>query len=115
MTLRDKRILLVEDEALIAAMVSDMLTDLGATVVGPAGSLTNALALAETGDFDAAVLDVNLRGERVDPVADLLIRRGIPVLYASGYGATASRGGPAIDKPYTQDKLEQGLRSVLKA
>ena len=111
--LRDKRILLVEDEALIAAMVSDMLADLGATVVGPANSLPKALALAQSADFDAAVLDVNLQGERVDAVADLLIGRGIPVLFASGYGAAAIRGQAAIDKPYTQDKLAQALSAVM--
>ena len=111
--LRDKRILLVEDEALIAAMVSDMLADLGATVIGPASSLPKAMALAQDGTFDAAVLDVNLAGERVDPVADLLIERGVPVLFATGYGAAATRGHPTIDKPYTQDRLEQGLFEVM--
>lgn len=113
MDLRDKRILLVEDEALIAAMVSEMLSDLGATVVGPAGSVQNALALAQSANFDAALLDVNLRGERVDPVADVLIERSIPVLFASGYGAAASHGRAVIDKPYTQDTLAQGLLAVM--
>lgn len=113
MDLRDKKILLVEDEALIAAMVSDMLADLGATVVGPAGSVQKALALARSASFDAAVLDVNLRGERVDPVADVLVERSIPVLFASGYGATVNCGQTVIDKPYTQDKLAQGLLAVM--
>jgi CheY-like chemotaxis protein len=111
--LQDKKILLVEDEALIAAMVADMLTDLGATVIGPASSVPKAMALVETETFDAAVLDINLHGEMVHPVADLLIERGIPVLFASGYGAAASRGQVAIDKPYTQDKLAQGLFEVM--
>lgn len=111
--LRDKRILLVEDEALIAAMVSDMLADLGATVVGPAGSLPKALALAQSENVDAAILDMNLRGERVDPVTDVLIKRGIPILFATGYGSSAGRGHPAIDKPYTQDKLAEGLCAVM--
>lgn len=114
-SLRDKKILLVEDEALIAAMAADMLANLGATVVGPAGSLSGALALATSADCDAAVLDVNLRGERVDPVAAVLGKRGIPVLFATGYGAGANLGHLTIDKPYTQDKLAQGLVAVLAA
>lgn len=112
--LRDKRILLVEDEALIAVMVADMLADLGAIVVGPAGTLPKALALAKSEDVDAAVLDMNLRGERVDPVTDVLVARGIPILFATGYGSSAGGSHPAIDKPYTQDKLVQGLCAVME-
>ena len=110
--LADKRILLVEDEVLIAEMVVDMLTGLGATVIGPATSLEAGLSLAGSESIDAAVLDINLRGERIDPIADLLDARGIPVLFATGYGTAAGvdrRDAPVIDKPYTQERLATGL------
>jgi two-component sensor histidine kinase/CheY-like chemotaxis protein len=99
---------LVEDEVLIAEMVVDMLTGLGATVIGPATSLEAGLSLAGSESIDAAVLDINLRGERIDPIADLLDARGIPVLFATGYGMAAgrpARNAPVIDKPYTQERL----------
>jgi CheY-like chemotaxis protein len=114
--LADKRILLVEDEVLIAEMVVDMLTGLGATVIGPATSLEAGLSLAGSESIDAAVLDINLRGERIDPIADLLDARGIPVLFATGYGMAAGidrRDAPVIDKPYTQERLATGLARAI--
>ena len=72
--LAGKRILVVEDEAVIAAMIEDMLVELGATVIGPAATISNGLTLAGAGNIDAAVLDVNVRGERIEPVASLLRR-----------------------------------------
>jgi CheY-like chemotaxis protein len=110
--LGNKTVLLVEDEALIGAMAYDMLSDLGATVIGPVSTVAKALALAKSEHFDVAVLDVNVRGERVDPVADALTERGIPVLLATGYGVDDRHA--VIEKPYTQDKLERGLLLVLK-
>ena len=110
--LTGKRILLVEDEVLIAEMVVDMLEGLGATVIGPATSLETGLSLAGSEDIDAAVLDVNLRGKRIDPIADLLIARGVPVVFATGYGKAAGNAkgrAEAIDKPYTQDRLATAL------
>ena len=116
--LAGKRILLVEDEVLIAEMVVDMLEALGATVIGPATCLETGLSLAGSEDIDAAVLDVNLRGKRIDPIADLLISRGVPVVFATGYGkaAGAAKGhAEAIDKPYTQDRLASALWRVMAA
>lgn len=110
--LTGKRILVVEDEALIAVMVEDMLTDMGSKVVGPAATIEQALALARSDTLDGAVLDVNVRGERIDPVADALAERGVPMLFATGYGEVRlASGNPAtvIDKPYTQEKLARGL------
>lgn len=110
--LKGKRILVVEDEALIAVMVEDMLRDLGSDVVGPAATIEAALALVGTEVIDAAILDVNVRGERIDPVAEALFARGIPVLFATGYGEVRLASGAkatVIDKPYTQDKLARGL------
>lgn len=114
--LKGKRILVVEDEALIAVMVEDMLMELGSHVVGPAGTIEAALELARQETIDAAVLDVNVRGERIDPVAEALIARGVPVLFATGYGEVRLASGTpttVIDKPYTQDKLARGLAAAM--
>ena len=114
--LRGKRVLVVEDEALIAVMVEDMLLEMGSEVVGPAATIEGALALARQEPLDAAVLDVNVRGERIDPVAEALMARGVPVLFATGYGEVRLASGmpvTVIDKPYTQEKLAHGLAAVM--
>lgn len=114
--LKGKRILVVEDEALIAVMVEDMLTEMGCSVVGPAATIEQALTLARAADVDGAVLDVNVRGERIDPVADELAARGVPMLFATGYGEVRLASGAAatvIDKPYTQEKLARGLAAAM--
>jgi len=111
-----KRILVVEDEALIAVMVEDMLTDMGSVVVGPAATIESALELARGEAIDAAILDVNVRGERIDPVAEALMARGVPVLFATGYGEVRLANGESatvIDKPYTQEKLARGLATAM--
>ena len=114
--LAGKRILVVEDEALIAVMVESMLVDLGASVIGPAGTIADAVALASNETIDAALLDVNIRAERVDPVADILIARGVPIVFATGY---AEHGLPGItsvsilQKPYTQETLARTLAWAL--
>ena len=114
--LRGKRVLVVEDEALIAVMVEDMLLEMGSEVVGPAATIEAALALAREEELDAAVLDVNVRGERIDPVAEALMARGVPLLFATGYGEVRLASGAAvtvIDKPYTQEKLARGLAAAM--
>lgn len=116
--LKGKRILVVEDEALIAVMVEDMLSEMGSAVVGPAATIEQALALAHAEALDGAVLDVNVRGERIDPVAEALAARGVPMLFATGYGEVRlASGAPAIviDKPYTQEKLARGLAAAMGA
>lgn len=110
-----KRILVVEDEPLIAMMVEDMLAELGAQVIGPAGSLAEALLLAEE-QIDAALLDVNLEGERVYPVAERLTVRGVPFVFATGYGATGNdwQGrAPTIEKPYRRTDLQAAFGKAL--
>ena len=114
--LAGKRILLVEDEAMIAVMVEQMLGELGAEVVGVASNLDQALALCATVVCDAAVLDVNLGGAAVFPAAEVLARRGIPVVFATGYGHGVI--GPqhlchVIEKPYTRDRLARALAAAL--
>lgn len=82
------RVLLVEDEYLLADHLADVLASIGSTAVGPAGSVGHALELIRRAPrIDAAILDVNLDGERVYPVADMLRERGIPFVFSSGYGA----------------------------
>jgi CheY-like chemotaxis protein len=107
-----KRVLVVEDEMLIAMMVEDMLARLGASVVGPASTLSEALEMANSASFDVALLDVNLRNERVDPVVELLEQRRIPVVLATGYGpvnADLPTGATVIEKPYTEERLGRAL------
>jgi CheY-like chemotaxis protein len=113
--LAGKRILLVEDEFIIAAMAEDMLTDLGATVIGPASTVAVALRLVETSAIDAAVLDVNMDGERIDPVVEALGARSIPIVFATGYGERTlgrAQAAPILDKPYTQEKLATRRKSL---
>ncbi len=109
------RVLVVEDEMLIAMDVEAMLEAIGCVVVGPTGKLETALQLAN-GDLDAAVLDVTIRGGKVFPVADRLLARGIPFILASGYGDWALpeqlRDQPRLTKPFTSAELEHRLRSL---
>jgi DNA-binding response OmpR family regulator len=89
MALAGKRVLIVEDELLVALMIEDFLGDFGCTTIGPCGSVENALHAVRTETLDLAVLDVNLAGERVYPVAEALAERHIPFLFLSGYGEDA--------------------------
>ena len=78
------RILVVEDEAIIAMLVEEMVLDFGSEVVGPAAKMDDALRLASQAPLDAAILDVNVGGAVVFPVADVLQQRGIPIIFATG-------------------------------
>lgn len=114
------RVLLVEDESLVAMLVEDMLGDLGCEVVGVASRLETGLALARTAECDVAVLDVNLGGGVVSfPIAEALRRRGIPYLFATGYGAAAVKpqghGAPVLQKPFCHDDLSRGLARATSA
>jgi CheY-like chemotaxis protein len=116
--LAGKRVLIVEDEALVASLLEEMLLDLGATVVGPASTLPQAWELAREAVFDGAVLDVNIGGTRVDPLADALRRCRVPFVLATGYGAAAaqlSSQEPVIEKPYTAEALAGALEAAFNA
>ena len=110
------RILVVEDEAMVAMMLEDMLLDLGCEVVGPAASLKTGLALARQGGLDAAVLDVNLAGEKAFAIADVLAEQGVPFVYATGYGRAGLRGEDeqrlVLQKPYTLQELARNLHAA---
>jgi CheY-like chemotaxis protein len=82
------RVLIVEDEAAISVLMEDMLLDLGVEIVGPASRLDPALQLACEAGLEAAILDINIGGVQSYPVADVLRSRGIPVIFATGYGAS---------------------------
>ena len=115
-TLSGARVLLVEDEYLIAMMAEDFLVELGATVIGPAGSIDEAIAMISSHEIDAAVLDLNIRGELSERVADALRLRGIPMVCATGYGEGAedfAKGSPIIGKPYSKEQLYSSLRMSL--
>ena len=115
--LRGTRVLVVEDEMLVAMMIEDMLEKFGCTVVGPASRVAAALVLIEAEDIDGAVLDVNLGGERVFPVAEMLRSRGIPFVFATGYNVDGLQpdfaDSPAIQKPFRADQFRRILASAL--
>lgn len=114
--LKGRRILIVEDEVLIGLMASEMLEDLGATVIGPALNVPDGIALAEQEQIDAALIDINLGGTRSDAVVDVLARRGIPVLYTTGYSRSAASldKSAVLEKPYSADALAGALVAVLE-
>jgi CheY-like chemotaxis protein len=105
------RMLIAEDEALVAIMMEDVATELGWSVVGPFSRTADALAAAKTDDIHAAILDVNLGGESVYPVADTLMARGVPFVFATGYGAESIDRrfacAPVLQKPIDRQVLEQ--------
>jgi len=113
-----KRVLVVEDEALIAAMIVEWLEELGCRTLGPAARLADGFALARSAELDAAVLDVNVNAEPVYPLADYLRGRGIPIVFATGYGeavAGSAANAPVLEKPFTADQLAHALAAVLGA
>jgi CheY-like chemotaxis protein len=115
--LAGKCVLIVEDEMLVALLIEDFLTDLGCRIVGPYGNVRSALDAVRNEAFDLAILDVNLDGEKVYPVAELLTERRIPFLFLSGYGQEAippdRPAWRACAKPFKSDELAQMLSEVL--
>ena len=117
MELQGMRVLLVEDEGLVAMSVEDMLVDLGCTVAAQAGSVPEALEKARAGGFEVALLDVSLHGKKVFPVAELLSDNGVPFAFASGYGRAelpeAFRARPVVSKPLELGELSSALAAAL--
>ncbi|MGC1887475.1 MAG: response regulator [Stellaceae bacterium] len=111
------RILVVEDEMLIAILIEDMLQELGCHVVGPVSRLDAAMRLAHEEPLDAAILDVSIRGGQVYPVAEKLLARNIPFVLASGYADWALpeslRDQPRLTKPFRQHDLEEQVRLLM--
>lgn len=113
-----RKILVVEDEALVAMLVEDALLDAGFGVIGPAATVDEALALLERETPDAVVLDLNLAGETSTPVADWLAARGIPYVIATGYGAAGLPAGHqdamVLAKPYDPAELTAMLDRICR-
>ena len=114
---RRLRVLVVEDEILVAMLIEDMLADLGFEVLGPAMRLDAALKMALDESFDVAVLDVNLANEQSFPVAQLLQERGIPFLFATGYGLRGLderfKEVTTLQKPFEPDQLANAISLAL--
>jgi CheY-like chemotaxis protein len=112
-----KRVLIVEDEALVAMLIEGFLEECECTIVGPCGTVEKALEAVQTGTFDLAVLDVNLRGQKVYPVAEILSERHIPFLFLSGYGDDAIPPGrgtwKVCAKPFKGNDLMRMLSAAL--
>ena len=112
-----KRILVVEDELMIRMLLEDMLGELGYTVAAEAARIEEALEAAKNEDFDIAILDVNLNGQPISPVADALVARGMPFVFATGYGERGLpepyRDRPTLKKPFQMDGLKQMLQTAL--
>ena len=117
--LAGRRILLVEDSPVVGPFTADLLGELGCEVVGTAPNMAVARELIEAGGFDAAIMDVHIRGERVFPLCDILDNRGVPFLLTSGYAdwqvPDEWHDRPRLQKPYTIDEVEQALRAALSA
>jgi CheY-like chemotaxis protein len=116
-TVAGKRVLVVEDELMIRMLLEGMLTDLGHTVAAEAGGVDEAVAIAKKGAFDVAVLDVNLNGQPVTPVVEILVERGVPFIFASGYGQRgvpeAYRTIPTLQKPFQADALAEAIETAM--
>lgn len=112
------RVLVVEDEALVAFMIEDALNQLGHEVVGPVGKFDTAMKLAREEHFDAAILDVTITGGKIFPVVELLIARGIPFAISSGYADWSLpenlKGHPRLAKPFSEAELDSMLVSLCK-
>ena len=110
--------MIVEDEVLVAMNLEDLLLEMGHLVIGPAVRIDEALLLAEETDLDFAILDVNLAGEPSFPVADILRRRGVPFVFATGYGQggvdARFNGQPTLSKPYAFAELEVAIQNGLQ-
>ena len=112
-----RRILIVEDEPLVAMHLEDLLIALGHAVVGLATRIDKALILARDGDIDFAILDVNVAGTQSFSVASILRQRGIPFIFATGYGVEGLIDGYrdelALRKPYQEEDLESVIQQAL--
>lgn len=118
--LSSRRILIVEDESLVAMLLETILEDMGCVTVGPISNIEDALTLLsgdEAGTLDGALLDVNVAGREVFPVADVLKARGVPFVFSTGYGQGGLpdewRNQATIQKPFTEAAVEQALMTAL--
>ena len=118
MGIEGTRVLLVEDEAIIAMTVEDMLEALGCETVATATTLREALAVAETASFDLALLDINLNGDESLPVAARLRARGLPFVFTTGYGPSGAGAAfadvPLVTKPFDLSDLASAIAVAVR-
>ena len=111
-----RRVFVVEDEPMIRLLLDEMLSDLGYTMAAEAGRLDEALVVAKQGEFDVAILDVNLDGQPVTPVVDVLVERGVPFVFVSGYARRGIPEGhsraPLLQKPFQSEGLARALAAI---
>ena len=111
--LSGRRILIVEDSPVLAPFTVDVLEELGCAVVGPAPNMAAAREMVDAGEFDAALMDVHIRGERVFPLCEALAAKGVPFVLTSGYADWTMPekwdGRPRLQKPYTIEQVEEAL------
>lgn len=114
---RGLRVLVIEDEAMVAFFIEDMLTEMGHEVGAVASRMQQALDIARTGTFDLAIVDVNLDGQPSYPIAEVLRERRIPFVFATGYGAKGLdaqfAGTPILAKPFVMADLQKLLPAFL--
>jgi DNA-binding NtrC family response regulator len=114
--MRQASIFLVEDEALIRMMFAEMIEELGHRVVAESGNIQDAQVLAKTAIFDLAILDINIAGSSIVPVAEIIDKRGLPFLFVSGYGSAARPESfierPALQKPVLLSKLGEAISAI---
>jgi CheY-like chemotaxis protein len=118
--LSNRRILIVEDESLVAMLLETILEDMGCGTVGPISNVDDALALLDTDEaqsLDGALLDVNVAGQEVFPVAEVLKAKGVPFVFSTGYGQGGLpdrwRDHPTIQKPFTESSVQFALMNAL--
>ena len=112
-------VFLVEDEVMIRMMVADMLEELGYTVAAEAGEINEAIRLAQTTYYDLAILDVNVNGKVISPVADLVKANNRPFIFATGYGSSGLpeeyRDRPSLQKPFQVETLGKVIEATLRS
>jgi CheY-like chemotaxis protein len=117
--LKGRRILVVEDSPVVAPFTAELLGELGCVVVGPAPNMAAARELVEAGEFDAALMDVHIRGERVFTLCEMLEANGVPFVLTSGYADWEMpekwEGRPRLPKPYTLEQVQEVLGGILAA
>jgi CheY-like chemotaxis protein len=115
---RKHRILVVEDEAMISMLLEDMVLDCGGELVGPVARFDAALELARKAEFAVAVLDLNLNGTLSYPIAEVIRERGIPVIFATGYGADGLLDRfsdcPTLQKPFSQQDFAEAVAAACR-
>jgi CheY-like chemotaxis protein len=113
------KVLVVEDEGLVAMMIESALETLGCHLVSSVARVAPALEIAGTAEIDVAVLDVNVNGQPIFPVAEVLRERGIPFLFSTGYGASALPDAfsnyQVLNKPFSEEELQHKIALALGA